>query len=308
MPAKFLRCCAIILMAAITSCNNAPEKPTEAKGPDYTLLRMQADSIARTLPCKLAFALINIETGDTFSYNGDAHMPLQSTVKFPLALMILQKIDSGTLTLDQKIHVTKDQLVPNTHSPMRDSLHGNAGDLSIHDMLNYMLAMSDNISCQIFTRLMGGPEQIVSFAKAQGVKEIALTSVQGEPTLNFNNPHDNWSRPIDMANLLMKFYKGAVLSKTGTDTLRNIMERTTGGLGRIKGLLPAGTIVAHKTGTSGTDNGITAAVNDIGIITLPNGNHLVLAVYVSDITGDMATGETIIAKTAKAVYDVVVRE
>ncbi len=71
----------------------------------------------------------------------------------------------------------------------------------------------------------------------------------------------------------------------------------------MKGLLPAGTIVAHKTGTSGTQKGNTAATNDIGIITLPNGEHLAIVVFVSDSPANEATREGVIAKVAKALWD-----
>jgi len=71
----------------------------------------------------------------------------------------------------------------------------------------------------------------------------------------------------------------------------------------LQGLLPNGTVVAHKTGTSGTQNGITAATNDIGIITLPNGKHFAIAVFVSDSPADEKVREAVIAKIAKAVWD-----
>jgi beta-lactamase class A len=61
--------------------------------------------------------------------------------------------------------------------------------------------------------------------------------------------------------------------------------------------------VAHKTGTSGSQKAITAATNDLGIITLPNGTHLAIAVFVSDSAADEATREGVIAKIAKAVLD-----
>ena len=67
--------------------------------------------------------------------------------------------------------------------------------------------------------------------------------------------------------------------------------------------MPAGTAVAHKTGTSGTEKGITAATNDIGIITLPDGRHLAIAVFVSDSPEDEATREGVIAKIAKAIWE-----
>ena len=72
---------------------------------------------------------------------------------------------------------------------------------------------------------------------------------------------------------------------------------------RLKGLLPTGTVVAHKTGTSGTENGETAATNDIGIITLPNGRHIAIAVFVSDSPADEGTREGVIARIAKAAWD-----
>jgi beta-lactamase class A len=81
------------------------------------------------------------------------------------------------------------------------------------------------------------------------------------------------------------------------------MTQTPTGLKRIKGLLPAGTVVAHKTGSSGTVNGLTAATNDVGLITLPNGKHLAVAVFVSDSTANDAAREEVIARVARATWD-----
>ena len=49
--------------------------------------------------------------------------------------------------------------------------------------------------------------------------------------------------------------------------------------------------------------GLTAAVNDIGIITLPNGRHLAIAVFVSDFSDKPEVAEKTIADIAKAAYD-----
>jgi beta-lactamase class A len=81
------------------------------------------------------------------------------------------------------------------------------------------------------------------------------------------------------------------------------MTESKPGPNRLKRLLPEGTVVAHKTGTSGTSDGLTPATNDIGIITLPNGNHVVIAVFVGDSSGDIETREGTIAKIAKSVWD-----
>ena len=81
------------------------------------------------------------------------------------------------------------------------------------------------------------------------------------------------------------------------------MTTTTTGPARIKGLLPASAVVAHKTGTSGTDHGFTYATNDIGLITLPDGRRIAIAVFVSDSTADRTVRERVIAEAARAAWD-----
>jgi hypothetical protein len=68
---------------------------------------------------------------------------------------------------------------------------------------------------------------------------------------------------------------------------------------------PESAVVAHKTGWSGTDKatGITAAVNDIGIVFLPDGRHFFISVFVTDSKEDIKTNERIIADIAKAAWD-----
>jgi beta-lactamase class A len=82
------------------------------------------------------------------------------------------------------------------------------------------------------------------------------------------------------------------------------MVETPTGPDRIKGLLPKETVVAHKTGTSGTnDQGIAAATNDAGIVTLPNGEHFAIVVYVANSPADAKTREATIARITRAVWD-----
>jgi beta-lactamase class A len=81
------------------------------------------------------------------------------------------------------------------------------------------------------------------------------------------------------------------------------MTETATGPRRIKGRLPPGTPVAHKTGTSSTRNGLTRATNDAGLVTLPDGRHLALAVFVSDSPADEGAREGVIAEIARAARD-----
>jgi len=69
--------------------------------------------------------------------------------------------------------------------------------------------------------------------------------------------------------------------------------------------LPEETVVAYKTGWSGTHKktGVTAVVNNIGIFFLPNGEYFIISVFVSESKEDFDTNEKIIADITKATYD-----
>jgi beta-lactamase class A len=44
------------------------------------------------------------------------------------------------------------------------------------------------------------------------------------------------------------------------------------------------------------------ATNDVGLITLPDGRRLAVAIFVTDAHADQATCEAVIARIAQAIY------
>ncbi len=82
------------------------------------------------------------------------------------------------------------------------------------------------------------------------------------------------------------------------------MKETETGKARLKAQLPTNTIVAHKTGTSGTNkNGISAAVNDIGVVFLPDGQPYFISVFVTNSKENADVNEKIIADISKVTWD-----
>jgi beta-lactamase class A len=79
------------------------------------------------------------------------------------------------------------------------------------------------------------------------------------------------------------------------------MTETETGTQRLKGGLPEKATLAHKTGTGGTEHGITGATNDIGIVTLPDGRHILLAVFVSDSPANAGVRQKVMADVARTV-------
>jgi beta-lactamase class A len=116
--------------------------------------------------------------------------------------------------------------------------------------------------------------------------------------------YTNWSYPSAQVELLSRVYQQTALSKTSNALLWQLLLNTSVGPKRLKGLLPAGTAVAHRAGTSTTNaQGLSPGTNDVGIIRLPTGQHLAIAVFVTDAHEDTAARELVIARIAKAAYD-----
>lgn len=114
----------------------------------------------------------------------------------------------------------------------------------------------------------------------------------------FNADPRDTSTPEAMARLLEKLWRGELLSQASTALLLDIMTRCQTGENRIKGFLPPGIAVAHKTGTIG------GTTNDVGIITLPEeAGHIALAVFVKESEAEVAERERAIAQIARGVYD-----
>ncbi|MBN2409278.1 MAG: serine hydrolase, partial [Candidatus Aminicenantes bacterium] len=116
--------------------------------------------------------------------------------------------------------------------------------------------------------------------------------------LEFSGEMKDQSTPAAMNALLAKIWKKEILDPESCDFIISVMLRCQTGQGRIKGELPPGTAVAHKTGT------IAGTVNDAGIIYLPDGQgHVALTVLTKNFSDDTEDVERIIAEIARAVYD-----
>ncbi len=267
-------------------------------------LRQRIERIAGTVHGQVGVSIIHLETGDTLMVNGRGHFPMQSVYKFPLALSILQQVDSGKLSLGRKIHLTKADLHPDTWSPLREKYPDGNVDISLDELLEYTVSQSDNNGCDVLFSLLGGPSAVERFVRSLGITGMYIRATEEEMHRDWQVQYTNWSTPEAMGKLFSLFYRGNIISATMREYLWQIMASSPTGPNRLRGMLPHGTIVAHKTGSSGTDErGVTAAANDAGIVSLPGNQHVVIVVFISDATGDEGVLDAAIAGIAKAVRD-----
>ena len=237
--------------------------------------------------------------------NGNAHFPMQSVFKFHIAMVMLSEIDKGHFALDQKVDISKKELLPDTWSPIRDQ-YPNGTSLTIGELISYTVSLSDNNGCDILLRLLGGPKTVEDFFKSKGYPNISIKINEAQMHQGWEPQFQNWITPSESNRILYDFFKKdqKFLSASSKDFLLKVMIETETGMNRLKGKLPEGTVVAHKTGSSGANSkGVTAAANDIGVVYLPNGNAYLISVFVSQSTENETVNDEIIAQISLIAWE-----
>ena len=255
---------------------------------------MQA--IAEPAGGTVGFAAVDLASGRSLGLRQDERFPMQSVFKLPIAIEVLRQVDEGKIKLDHEIVLAAD-----------DAREGATGTIvipsrtTVRKLLEAMVVSSDNVACDRLLALVDGPQAVDARMRELGIEGIAIRFSEREMTAGKG---DNTATPAAMVTLLVRMARqGLGLVPASAKYLEDLLLQAGTGAKRIKGGLPPGTPVAHKSGTSRTQDGRTDATNDVGLISLPNGSRIAIAVFVHDSPADERTREETIAKLARAAYD-----
>jgi len=266
-------------------------------------LRQQIAAIAREANGKVSVACSLPGSALNCDLNPNAQPPMQSVFKLPLAITVLHQVEQGTLSLDQPIRfLPQDRILPHVYSPLQDKYPNGGVDVPLRELLRLDVSVSDNVAADILLRVAGGPEAVNAYIASLGVNGFHLQDSEAVLHHDASAQYRNWFEPSGAVQLLRRMTDKSPLTSEHTNQLLGWMTsdlRTK----RLEGDLPAGVRVAHKSGTSDVDNGVAHATNDIGLIPLPDGRRIAIAVFVTDSTADEATRERVIARIARAAYD-----
>jgi beta-lactamase class A len=267
-------------------------------------LQQQIRGIAADAHGKVAVACSLPDSRINCDLNADSHPPMQSVFKFPLAVTALHLVEQGKFSLDQSVRfLPSDRILPHTYSPLQDRYPQADVDVPLRELLRLEVSLSDNAAADVVLRTVGGPTVVDAYMKSIGVEGFHLEDGEDALARDVTAQYRNWFEQRGAIQLLRRIGDNSPLTPEHTQLLLQWMKDSPTGEHRIKGDLPKGTIVMHKTGTSGTGKGVAYATNDIGLITLPDGRRLAIAVFVTDSKADEATRDAVIARIAKAAYD-----
>ncbi len=318
------RWCALLAAGALAS---------PAADPALEKLEREMARVARVGGGVVGAVAIHIESGRQASLHAGERFPMASSYKIPIAVKLLDLVDAGRERLDRMVTLEPADLHPG--SGTLTALFNKPGvALSVRNLLELMLLISDNSATDVLLRLAGGPEAVTARMRELGVDGIQVSRPTARLIADWSGvsrvpPESEWTpdlfrklalavsaedrrkaadafdtdprdtaTPEAMARLLARIHRKELHKPDTAELLLDILRRCQTGEARLKGILPAGTVVAHKTGTIGR------TTNDVGIVTLPDGaGHVALAVFVKASEKDVPARERAIAEIARAVHD-----
>jgi len=252
-------------------------------------------AIAEPAGGKVGFAAVDLASGRSLGLRQNEPFPMQSVFKLPIAIEVLRQVDDGKIDLDHEILLGAGDAREGATTMVVPSR------ITVRKLLDAMVVSSDNVACDRLLALVGGPRAVHARMRGLGIEGITIRFSEREMTAGEG---DNTATPAAAVALLVQMARQRLgLLPASAKHLEDLLLQVGTGAKRIKGALPPGTSVAHKSGTSRTQNGRTDATNDVGLISLPNGNRIAIAVFVHDSPAEEQMREETIAKLARAVYE-----
>jgi len=292
-----------------------PVPPPAPKPRAPEALTANIAALGRNFDGRVGIAVRSIDQGWMVESNGDVRLPQQSVSKLWVAMTVLDARDSGRLSLDDPIVLTRDD-VTLFHQPVAALIKGDGYHTTVGELLRRALTMSDNTCNDRLLRYVGGPAAVRAFILRKGLGDIRFgpgekllqsrtAGLEWKPEYAFGDafsrararlpqtarieaferyvadPPDG-AAPIAIAGALAKLKRYELLSRSSTDLLIGTMEMSKTGKQRMHGAVPGDWSFGHKTGTGQDLGGRTAGYNDVGLLMAPDGRSYAVAVMIGD--------------------------
>ncbi len=264
---------------------------------------------------------------------GADHFSMQSVMKLLVGVAVLDAVDHHAWRLEEQITIRKQDLSLNVE-PLADLVWDSGFRTTIGDLVRRAIIQSDSAATDFLIARLGGPPAVQQCLNRLNIKGIRLDRderhLQTETVglewraafidatvldaaraavpeasrerafVAYTKDARDTSTPKGMVDFLYRLQDRRLLSESSTAFVLKSMEDCATFPDRLKAGLPPGWKVAHKTGTSGSWKGVTVATNDVGIIAVPDGTKLAVAVFVADSKATAAERSSIIAKVSAA--------
>ncbi len=293
----------LLLTAVAAILLTACRQPTGVSSDYKAELKKELTAIADSAKGDVGIALIY--DGDTLTVNNDAIYPMMSVFKLHQAVALCRMFEENGTSLDSVMTLRRSELDPDTWSPMLKDHSDEEISLPMRRLLEYTLIESDNnASNEMFVRLMppAACDSVIAGIIPRGSFEIRFN--EAEMQADHSQAYSNRTSPLGAAILIDRVFTDTLVGKDYQDFIKSALMRCQTGPDKISAALSEreDITIGHKTGSGyRDDNGRLAASNDVAFITLPDGRHYSLAVFVKDFDGTDAEAAATIARISEAV-------
>ncbi len=261
-----------------------------------------------------------LATGRHLGYREDQLFPTASVVKLPLIFTLYEDALAGRIDLSERVVYRDETKVAGSGvlQYLDDGL-----DPTVRDLAVLMMSVSDNTATDLlFDRV--GKERIEATMDRLGLTSIRVpfdirAMLMELVDMDHSKPggYDELRRllrlsagsggrsmipeeadrttPADMCRLLELLESRAILDDEACTAIIELMKRIQSST-RIPGLLPKGTVVAHKTGS------YRRLRNDVGIVYAPNGPYAV-ALFARELARDTVDDDVALARISLAIFE-----
>lgn len=313
--------------------------PPRGSAPD-PVLAARLVMLTHEAPGTAGISVVHVESGDAAAVKGDERFPMMSVYKLPIAIHALREVDAGRIDLAERVTLTAADRRPGASALSESIAKAGPIELTIREIVAEVVTKSDNAASDWLLRRVGGPSAVAATLRALNVRGVDVSRYELEFAADYyglccvaamqpfsldrfaaaverlppdarrraarayeQDPRDA-ATPAGFTALLTRLQRGELLGESSTAWLLELMKAMHARDGRLRAGLPPGTPVALRPGTSGTTDGIRAAHNDTGIVTLPgHRGHLAIAVFLKGSRADEDARDAAIARVARAAYE-----
>ena len=315
--------------------NQRAQAPDPSCRPAPAGLAQDIRKISNNFPGKTGIAVRQVECNWVVGEQLETHFPQQSVSKLWVSIAVMDAVDRGAVRLDNRITLRPQDLTL-FNEPMRWAiLERGQVQLSVAQLIRNALQLSDNTANDRLLRLVGGPDRVrkmfdakrlpgIRFGPGERLLQSGIAGLTWRPDFtlpgNFNaaraslpaerrlaaldryvaDPVDG-ATPAGITLALSRLARGSLLSDSSTAFLLDTLAHTRSGPRRLKGGLPAGWSIHHKTGTGQDLGRISTGYNDVGILVAPDGTRYAVAVMVGRTTRPIADRMAFMREVSAAV-------
>ena len=285
---------------ALAAAAFAPDS-VPAPSPDTLRARIEA-RIAQVPGARVGVVLHDLRDRFRVDIAAESTFHAASTMKVPVMIEIFRRVDAGALSLDQPILLVNSfgsivdgsEYALDAGADSDSALYAKVGErVTVRELMERMIVRSSNLATNALIAIVGA-ENANATARALGASRIHVRRGV-EDGKAYERGLNNTTTAADLDALMVAIERGTAASVASCAAMREILLRQEFS-DEIPAGLPAGTPVAHKTGS------ITATLHDAAIVYPPGRTPYVLVVLTSAIP-DQAIARTLIADISRMTWE-----